>query len=162
MVKMSFDFIYFFLIWVLQPFQEYFTYIEPIIHQRWAKTGEPGGKTIWPSVSRTWLSHMWPELGSNHSGEKPNGLRVLSTRLRGPAEDVIWSFFFLFFSSGSHFVQPSRTIRAILVEDLQRNNPIMFDWNLPSSYRRCRLKYFLFLVLVAILCSGTELFEQFW
>ena len=24
----------------LWPFQEYFTYIEPIVHQRWAKTGE--------------------------------------------------------------------------------------------------------------------------
>ena len=32
-------------IWVLQFFQEYFTYIEPIIHQRWAKTGEPGEET---------------------------------------------------------------------------------------------------------------------
>ena len=35
-------------------------------------------KTTWPSVSRTWLSHIWPEPGSNHSGEKPNGLRVNS------------------------------------------------------------------------------------
>ena len=35
---------FFFLIWVLRPFQEYFTYIEPIIHRRWAKTGEPGEK----------------------------------------------------------------------------------------------------------------------
>ena len=26
------------------PFQDYFTYIEPIVHQRWAKTGEPGEK----------------------------------------------------------------------------------------------------------------------
>ena len=43
-------FFFFFFIWVLWPFQEYFTYIEPIIHQRWVKTGEPG--------------------------EKPNGLRV--------------------------------------------------------------------------------------
>ena len=51
-------FIYFFFIWVLLPFQEYFTYIEPIIHQRWAKTGEPGGKNTWPSLSRTWLSHV--------------------------------------------------------------------------------------------------------
>ena len=30
---------------VLRPFQEYFTYIEPIVHQRWAKTGEPGEKS---------------------------------------------------------------------------------------------------------------------
>ena len=35
-------------------------------------------KTTWPPVSRTWLSHIWPERGSNHSGEKPNRLRVNS------------------------------------------------------------------------------------
>ena len=28
------------------------------------------GKTTWPSVSRTRLSHMWPERDSNHSCEK--------------------------------------------------------------------------------------------
>ena len=50
-------------------------HIEPIVHQRWEKT-RTRGKTTWPSVSRTWLSHMWPERGSNHSGEKPNGLGV--------------------------------------------------------------------------------------
>ena len=32
------------LSWVLRPFQEYFTYIEPIVHRRWAKTGVPGEK----------------------------------------------------------------------------------------------------------------------
>ena len=37
-------FFFFFLIWILRPFQEYFTYIEPIVHRRWAKTGEPGEK----------------------------------------------------------------------------------------------------------------------
>ena len=36
------DFIFYFFIWVLWLFQEYFTYIEPIVHQRWAKTGKPG------------------------------------------------------------------------------------------------------------------------
>ena len=36
-------FLFFFLFWVLRPFQEYFTYIEPIIHQRWA-TEEPEEK----------------------------------------------------------------------------------------------------------------------
>ena len=66
---------FFFAIWVLQPFQEYFTSIEPIIHLRWAKPEIPG-KNTWPSVSRTWFSHMWPERGSIHSCEKPNGLRV--------------------------------------------------------------------------------------
>ena len=40
----GFFFFFFFLIWVLRPFQEYFTYIEPIVHRRWAKTGEPGEK----------------------------------------------------------------------------------------------------------------------
>ena len=37
-------FFFFFLIWVLRPFQEYFTNIKPIVHQRWEKTGEPGEK----------------------------------------------------------------------------------------------------------------------
>ena len=50
----------------LRPFQEYFTYIEPIIHQRWAKTGVPAKNRL----SRTWLSHMLHERGSNHSGER--------------------------------------------------------------------------------------------
>ena len=36
------------------------------------------GRTTRPSVSRTSLSHMWPERGSNHSCEKTNGLRVSS------------------------------------------------------------------------------------
>ena len=36
--------VYVFLIWVLLPFKEYFTYIEQIVHQRWVKTGEPGEK----------------------------------------------------------------------------------------------------------------------
>ena len=40
----NFFFFFFFFIWVLRPFQEYFTYIEPIVHRRWAKTGEPGEK----------------------------------------------------------------------------------------------------------------------
>ena len=40
----DFFFFCFFLFWVLRPFQEYFTYIEPIVHRRWAKTGVPGEK----------------------------------------------------------------------------------------------------------------------
>ena len=39
-----FFFFFFFLIWVLRPFQEYFTYIEPNVHRSWVKTGEPGEK----------------------------------------------------------------------------------------------------------------------
>ena len=37
-------FFFFFLIWVLRPFQEYFIYIKLIVHERWAKTGELGEK----------------------------------------------------------------------------------------------------------------------
>ena len=72
-----YDFFFFFT-WVLRPFQEYFTYIEPIVHQR-GPNSENLGKNIWLPLSRTWLSHMWPERGSNHSGEKPNGLGVNSS-----------------------------------------------------------------------------------
>ena len=39
--KMLGFFFFYFLILVLQPFPEYLTCIEPIVHQRWAKTGEP-------------------------------------------------------------------------------------------------------------------------
>ena len=35
-----------FKIWVLRPFQEYFTYIEPIVSQRWVKTRPRGYKTF--------------------------------------------------------------------------------------------------------------------
>ena len=38
------DFLFFFFIWVLRPFQEYFTYVKPIVHQTCAKTGESGEK----------------------------------------------------------------------------------------------------------------------
>ena len=62
-----------------------FTALSRIFHlyraERSSKVGEnrrTRRKTTWPSVSRTWLSHIWPERGSNHSGEKPNGLRVNS------------------------------------------------------------------------------------
>ena len=52
----SYLFFFFFLIWVLRPFQEYYICTEPIVHQRWGKTGEPGKKNTWTSGSRTWLS----------------------------------------------------------------------------------------------------------
>ena len=62
-----------------------FTALSRIFHlyraDRSSKVGENRStrrKTTWPSVSRTWLSHIWPELDSNHGGEKPNGLRVNS------------------------------------------------------------------------------------
>ena len=58
-------------IWILRPFQECVTYIEPIVNQRWAKTGVPGEKSPDLPVQNL-ASHMCPERGSNHSGERSN------------------------------------------------------------------------------------------
>ena len=55
MVRSSVFFCFFFFVFfwggggggwgvVVQTFQEYFTYFEPIVHQRWVKMGEPGEK----------------------------------------------------------------------------------------------------------------------
>ena len=41
---MIFIFIIIIIIWVLQPFQEYFIYIVLIVHPRWLKTGVPEKK----------------------------------------------------------------------------------------------------------------------
>ena len=67
------------------------------------------------------------------------------------------------FSYGGHFVQWSKTVWAILVEDLPRYNPtcIKFGWNLPSGSGGDVWSFFLFLALVAILCSRVYWFEQF-
>ena len=41
MLIVTFEQVHAFFIWGLRPFQEYFTYIEPIVHRRWAKTMYP-------------------------------------------------------------------------------------------------------------------------
>ena len=41
---MHYDEFFFYLGLILQPFPEYFTYIELIVHQSWKKTGEVGEK----------------------------------------------------------------------------------------------------------------------
>ena len=67
----------FFFIWVYSPFKN----ISLIWGRSFIKGGrkpENLGKTTWPCVRGAWLSHMWPERGSNHSSEKPNGLKVNS------------------------------------------------------------------------------------
>ena len=46
-------------IWVLRPFQEYFTYIEPIVNQRWVKTGVPREKLTDLPVQNL-AFHMYP------------------------------------------------------------------------------------------------------
>ena len=45
-------------IWILLPFQKYFTYIELFINQRWAKTGVPG-ETPRDLQVRNFASHMY-------------------------------------------------------------------------------------------------------
>ena len=53
------------LVLVLRPFQDYFTYFEPIVNQRWwAKTGVPGENP--PDLPlQNLASHMWPDRGAN-------------------------------------------------------------------------------------------------
>ena len=53
-------------IWVLWPFQEYCTYIEPIVNQMWAKTGVPEEKLPDLPVQNL-ASNMCPGRGSNPS-----------------------------------------------------------------------------------------------
>ena len=80
LVLSVFFFCFFYLV-----FGFYFMALSRIFHlyraDRSSKVGEnkrTQGKTTWPSVSRTWPCQMWPERGTNHSGEKANGLRVNS------------------------------------------------------------------------------------
>ena len=77
-LKTKIVFFFFFLFGFYGPFKN----ISLISSQSFIKGGrKPENlekKKHLPSVSRTWLSNMWPEQGSNHSGEKPNGLRVNS------------------------------------------------------------------------------------
>ena len=81
-----FFFIYFFFSFILFYFVYLvFTALSRIFHlyraDRSSNVGEnrrTPGKTTWPSASRTWLSQVRPERGSNYNGEKPNGLRVRS------------------------------------------------------------------------------------
>ena len=66
--------------------------------------------------------------------------------------------FFLFFSSDGHFVQWSGTILAVFEESQPRNISVIFFKSGFWPRRRCRLKVFLFLALVAILFSGAKRF----
>ena len=77
-----FFFVFFFIVFFLFGFYGCFKNISLISSRSFIKGGRKpensGKKTTWPSISRTWLSHMWPDQGSNYSSEKPNGLRVSS------------------------------------------------------------------------------------
>ena len=69
---------------------------------------------------------------------------------------------FSIFSFGGHFVQPSRTTLAILVEGHKRTiSKKLFQNQATGQGGDVLLKIFLFLALVAILFNGAEPFEQF-
>ena len=58
-------------------------------------------------------------------------------------EEMLFEVFSIF-SSGRHFVQQNGTVWANLVEDLLKNYPIKFGWNLPSGYREVVWIFFYF------------------
>ena len=62
------------------------------------------------------------------------------------------------FSLGGHFVQPSRTILAILVKGHKRKSANIFK----LGHWPRGLNIVLFLALAAMLFNGDEPFEQFW
>ena len=65
--------------------------------------------------------------------------------------------FFSIFSSGSHLVQGSKTVCAILVEGHPANIPeLLFQNPATGFWQRSHLKVFIFLTLVAILLNGVE------
>ena len=67
------------------------------------------------------------------------------------------------FILGSHLVQRSGTIWAILVEGQPSIIPVKFRQNLPGGSGGEVVKgFFLFIALAAILCSGAEPLGQFW
>ena len=70
---------------------------------------------------------------------------------------------FSIFSSGSHLVLSSGTVRAILVDSHLRNIPVNFFQNLSTDLAGEVVKsLFLFIALAAILFNIAESFEQFW
>ena len=60
---------------VYMPFQDYFTYTEPIVKQRWAEDGEPVAE---PGDSRD------PSEIRTHKGEKPTAVRDLMIKRQCP------------------------------------------------------------------------------
>ena len=72
-------------------------------------------------------------------------------------------FFFLsIFSSGRHFVQPSRTILAILVEGIGGTLLCKYFEIGPLAKDEMSFEDFLFLTLVAILFNGVEPLWPSW
>ena len=66
-----FFFFFFVVVVVLPSFQGYFTSFEPIVNQRWAKTGVPGENPA-DAPLQNLASHVWPERGAKHGGKRPN------------------------------------------------------------------------------------------
>ena len=73
--------------------------------------------------------------------------------------EIVW-FFFSIFSIGGHFVQQSRMVWAILVENLPKSLVEICPLIMEMLFEVCL--FFLFLALAATLCSKVEWFEQYW
>ena len=74
---------------------------------------------------------------------------------------VVLEEIFLIWSSGKHFVQPSRTICAIVVVGIMRNNSVkLFEFG-PVVQEEMSFNIFLSGALAALLFSGAEPFMQF-
>ena len=70
---------------------------------------------------------------------------------------------FSIYSSGSHLVQQSGTVGAILVDSHLRNISVKLFQNLSTDLAEEVVKsLFLFIALAAILFNVAESFEQFW
>ena len=70
---------------------------------------------------------------------------------------------FSIFSYGSHLVQQSGTVYAILVDSHPRNISVKLFQNLSTDLTEEVVKsLFLFIALAAILFNVVELFEQCW
>ena len=65
----------FFLFGFYSPFKN-ISHIKPIVHQRWAKTGEPWKKKKHLTIHKQNLAFPRDPNNSNHSGEKPNVVEV--------------------------------------------------------------------------------------
>ena len=100
-----FFFFFFFLIWVLRPFQEYFTYIEPIVHRRWAKTGVPGRllfrkDLVYRKANRKFINYLPYKncrISTKHSHLPHLENMVFKVSLKGTLFESVLHFFFFFF-----------------------------------------------------------------
>ena len=95
------------------------------------------GKTTWPSISRTWLSHMSPERGPNHSYEKPNELRVSSLIYWATGACLFWrkSMDRHFTADKIHFRSMQTNLHALVIVNGACNSPSFITVGSGSSVK---------------------------